>query len=221
MPPDPSVPKRAADTSDTVYQRLLAAIITGDFPPGTPLREAHLANIWGVSRTPVREAVRRAATVGLLELRPNQRPLIRTLTATDLTQLYEVRSLLELQALKSSAASIPRKELEGIARQIDKLDKRPRNQSWLAAALELDETLHMLWIRHCQNPWLRTSIDQIWIFFQIFRRIVAKDKHLAEQALGEHRDITVALLAGETKEAVRLLKKHLNGAAALARQRQI
>ena len=92
-------PKRAADLADRISERLVEAIVSHELLPGMPLREAKLAKEWGISRTPLREAIREAAAMGLLELRPNRMPVIRQLTADDVAKLYTVRETLELLAL--------------------------------------------------------------------------------------------------------------------------
>ena len=86
--PSPRRNKRKADTAKQVFQRLVEAILTGELESGIALREASLAREWNVSRTPLREAVRRAAEGGLLVLRPNQPPLIRSLDARSPTGIF-------------------------------------------------------------------------------------------------------------------------------------
>lgn len=60
--------KRAVDLTDRIFDRLVEAIVTREFPPSTTLREASIAKLWGVSRTPVRESVKKASLMGLVEI---------------------------------------------------------------------------------------------------------------------------------------------------------
>ncbi len=102
-----SVVKRRAQTAERVFQRLVEAIVTGAIPSGSPMRESSLAKQWGVSRTPMREAVRRAAEGGLLILRRNRTPLVRAFTPHDIDCLYQMREVLEILALQEAWKHIP------------------------------------------------------------------------------------------------------------------
>jgi DNA-binding GntR family transcriptional regulator len=92
--------KRPGQTADRVFHRLIEAILSGEFPSGSVAREACIARNWNISRTPLREAMRRAAESGFIVLRPNQPPLVRPLTAENARDLYALRELLELHALR-------------------------------------------------------------------------------------------------------------------------
>src|SRR5680860_530364 len=94
--------KRTGNTSDLILQKLLEAIVNRSFGPGEPIRETRLAKKWGVSRTPVREAVRSAAAMGLIELRNNQRPMVKNFGQKDLVKLTDVRIAIELLAFDRS-----------------------------------------------------------------------------------------------------------------------
>ncbi len=216
--PDSPTPRRTGDTAELIFQRLVEAIVEGSLPAGQPLRESRLASEWGVSRTPIREAVRRASALGLVALRPNQRPLVRTLMPADVQGLYEVRALLEARALELAAPRLPLSELKKLANQIDSLRKNRSTSTLLRQALAVDETLHMIWIRHCENPWLQFSLGQIWTFIRIFQHRVARGKRLAENALEEHATIVQALLEGKRSQAIQRLREHLSASASLASQ---
>ena len=206
--------KRAADTSELMFQRLVEAIVRSELPAGRPLPEARLAREWGVSRTPVREAVRRAASLGLVELRPNQRSVVRKLTSGDVEKLYIVREKLELLAF-DLAWNLIGKEAAKLAERAERLLASPgRGAAWSRAALALDEDLHRLWIDRCGNPWLTHAIDNLWLFIRILQRVVAADAACAEDALSEHADILRALVRGDRSETAKALKAHIHSASA-------
>ncbi len=87
--------RRSGQTADQIFRRLIEAILSGEFPNGSVIREARLARDWKTGRTPLREAMRRAAESGFIVLRPNQAPIVRPLTADDIRDLYELREVLE------------------------------------------------------------------------------------------------------------------------------
>lgn len=96
---------RPQSLTDRVYQTLREHVCSGRLPSGKPLQEAHLAAQLGVSRTPVREALGRLASEGLLDLQGRSLS-VPSLSERDLNDIYELRLLLELEALRQVAARI-------------------------------------------------------------------------------------------------------------------
>ncbi|MHC4886864.1 MAG: GntR family transcriptional regulator, partial [Planctomycetota bacterium] len=97
--------RRSADTSLQVERELGLMLAAGAWMPGDRVPEARIARELGVSRTPVREAVRRLVSTGVLEQEPNQAPRVRQTSPEELTQLYNLRIELEGFALEAAARS--------------------------------------------------------------------------------------------------------------------
>ena len=207
-------PKRAADTSERVFQRLVEAIVLGvELQPGQPLRESALAADWGVGRTPLREAVRRAAALGLVELRPNQRPLVLKLTQEDVGKLFTLRETLELLALDLAWERLDATTLMPLLERAKALQGKTPDAGWLRKALLHDSNLHLLSIEHCGNPWLKLTMENLWTFVRILQSVVAKSPQHAVTAFGEHQAILQALVDRDKFRARALLKEHLHSAA--------
>jgi DNA-binding GntR family transcriptional regulator len=199
---------RAGKMAGRVFNRLVEAIVTGSIPSGQPFREAQFAKRWGVSRTPMREAVRRAAEGGFVVLRRNRTPIIRSLSGQEITSLYELRELLETFAFKQAFGQIPPKciaELEALAQK----SRREDSADWIALCLRLDRRLHLSWIENCNNPWLTESLARIWNFIRILQRYMAKDADLVKQSAKEHRQILKALVSGDKQRGVEQLRRHI------------
>lgn len=212
--------QRTADTSERVFQRLVEAIALGsELQPGQPLREAALATSWGVSRTPVREAVRRAAAMGLVDLRPNQRPLVRALTREDVAKLFVVRESLELLALELAWNRLDAAILKPLQDRAKALQDRKPNARWVREALRFDSDLHRLGINYCDNPWLILSMENLWTFVRILQGIVAELPQHAVTAFEEHQAIVQALADRDKFRARALLKEHLHSAALILSER--
>ena len=212
--------KRSGDTSEALFLRLVEDIVTGVLEAGEPLREAHLATLWGVSRTPVREAVRRAAAMGLVELRPNQRPLVRRLTADDVAKLLAVRTALELLAYDLAVASLKGScQVEALWLEADSLGKATARPAWKRRAVALDESLHRLWIDACNNTWLQLALGSLWTFIRILQRIVARDTQLAVVACKEHHAILSAVRSGDFLAGRKLLAAHIQSAGNMLKKR--
>ena len=94
-----------AKTSDLLIEKLTHDISTGALLPGDQLEEAELAKQFGVSRTPIREAIRSMVNSGLLETRPRKGAIIRVLDAKELLDLFEVAAELEGMACRLAATS--------------------------------------------------------------------------------------------------------------------
>jgi len=210
--------KRSADTAEHVFQRLVEAILDGQFEGGSPLREAALAQQWNVSRTPLREAVRRAAEGGLLILRPNQAPLVRSLSIADVRALYDLREVLEVHALDMAWARLvggPAREMLALARRV-----APGTNGWQRRCLDFDLTLHHWWTDQCGNPWLKADLDRHYQFLRIFQRWVARDPVALADSHREHLLIVEAACAGDRARTRRALRTHIRQSARLVEARK-
>lgn len=101
---------------DRLVAALQARVLSGDLPSGTRLRQEALAEEFGVSRTPVREALRALQAGGLVELRPNRGALVRGLSPREIRDAYEVRAELEGLAAELAAGRIRHEQLEALHR---------------------------------------------------------------------------------------------------------
>ncbi len=98
-PPLPAEPVRGERTAEIVARRLSQAILDGDLVPGTRLREETLASVYGVSRTPIREALILLGSSGLIGFAPNRGATVLRLTVDDIAEIYHLRGLLESEAV--------------------------------------------------------------------------------------------------------------------------
>jgi DNA-binding GntR family transcriptional regulator len=199
---------RGGMTAERLFNRLVESVVSGTIPSGVPFREAYFASRWGASRTPMREAVRRAAETGFIVLRPNRPPLIRSFTPEEIYSLYELRELLETFALKRAFSRIP----AGCIRELKVLSvasERENSAQWVEDCLEFDRRLHLAWSENCQNPWLTESLGRIWNFIRILQRYMAKDVRLVRDSAREHRLILKAIAGGNRRGASRFLAQHI------------
>ncbi|MFO1447812.1 MAG: GntR family transcriptional regulator [Opitutaceae bacterium] len=211
--------KRTTEVSEEVSDRLIESIVTWKLKPGHPLREARLAKEWGVSRTPVREAVRQAAALGLVELRPNRAPLVRLLSLKDAMDLYSLREVLEVLALELAFEAIPEEKVEALCARIENLEPGLEKVASRRAAHNVDADLHQLWIAHCGNRWLQQTIDQLWTFIEILQQIVAKDETALRNSIDEHQAVLAALRLKDLTATRKALLHHLRSSAKYLRQR--
>lgn len=204
--------KRHGKTAEQVFRRLIEAILSGELPSGQAVPEARLAQEWKVGRTPLREAMRRAAESGFIVLRSNRRPVVRWLTAEDIRDLYELRGLLELHALERSWDDITPAQI----RLIMKLAAQAcpgKTSDWVKRCLNLDLALHKLWTEGCGNPWLIRDLEHHYRFLRVFQIWIARNPKEVAAAYQEHLEILNAIKAGDKPRALALLSDHISASA--------
>lgn len=109
--------KRRTNLSEQAYNQIKDAICAGRIAPGDILSESRLAEDLGMSRTPVREALRSLASEGFLEIKNGVGAYVKPLSSKDMENLYEIRCLLEMQAIKTSIYRITDQEIDDMERR--------------------------------------------------------------------------------------------------------
>jgi DNA-binding GntR family transcriptional regulator len=204
--------KRHGKTAEQIFQRLMEALLSGEFSSGSVVREALLARDWKVGRTPLREAMRRAAESGFIVLRPNQAPLVRPLAAHDIRELYELRELLELHALRLAWPHLTQKAIDSVTALAARA-KPGSTPGWPKRCLKFDLALHGLWKERCGNSWLIADLERYYRFLRIFQSWIGRDlQHLAK-SYGEHIAILEAIQRRDLAKAGALLSEHIRESA--------
>jgi DNA-binding GntR family transcriptional regulator len=202
---------RAAKTGNKAFKRLREAILAGEFPPGMLLKEMRLAREWKISRTPIREAMRHAAELGLVVLRPNQAPLVRQLNRRDIDQIYDLREVLETYALRLSWDRIGARDLRRLRVVHHRTLTSPSSRR-VNAFLKFEEVLHNLWIKNCGNAWLKRAVEQLLIFRPNVFRIFSEHPEIAEVTFHEHEQILQHMEKRNLAGATRSLQHHVRNA---------
>lgn len=207
-----------------VYDRLRAAIVEGRYPPGTRLVEQRLAEDLAVSRTPVREAVRRLESEGLVVVERNRGARVRPLTEAEVADLYEVRARLEAYAAELAAARSDAADRAAIRATADAFAEAVAgcDTDDLDAVRALDAAnarFHgslLAASRHGRIRQLVAGAVDAPLVFQALQRFTRPE--LQRSALFHHL-ISDAVSAGEGERAGRLMTEHvLQGRDALLQQ---
>ncbi len=141
----------------TVYERIKQDIVLARLHPGEPLLEENLAESLRVSRTPVREALRKLNHDGLVRIVPNKGAFVRVLTPRDIREIYEVREALESFAAGRAGVKLGEKELEGLSALAHGL-KRRRSQLGYKDLRDAWETMRQMTIASTDNERMRTIL---------------------------------------------------------------
>lgn len=205
--------KRPGNTAGRIFERLTGAILRGEFKGGQPIREARLAREWNVGRTPLREAVRRAAEAGFVVLRPNQAPVVRELSGRDIDAMYDLRAVLETHALELAWEKIGAgllERMEGWAAYAEP----DGTKDWRRRCLRFDRAFHRVWTQRSGNKWLESDLRRQHLFWSVFQSWVGQDEAELRKAYSEHVGILKAMRGGHRAKAVRELLMHIRKSAA-------
>jgi DNA-binding GntR family transcriptional regulator len=203
-----------ASKADLVHRRLRKEIQLGELAPGTPLSELSLVARTGASRTPVREALRRLAAEGLVDLVPRQGARVSRVSARSVRDLFEFRALLEPAAVRQAteaAAADPglHREFaamrEAFARTLD----QPPSTALSRSFYELADRFDWAVVGATRNEHLRRTIAELRPHTARLRNLSHLYPRRVEVSVGEHVAICDALLAGDGDGAATALAEHL------------
>jgi DNA-binding GntR family transcriptional regulator len=193
---------------------LLRGIMDGTIPPGAPLRLQDLVGQLGMSMMPIREALRRLESLGLVDIIPHRGAWVRPLTRSDLLDTYFTRMHLEGQALLAAADRMQAAELEQ-AQALLTAKRAADTRGDLAAARELHERFHFGLYAASGSAWLMRCIEPAWRNAERYRVESMRDAAHFRARDAEHSLIVDALAQRDGVQAVALLVSHLRSSAEL------
>lgn len=200
--------------ADQVHARLKEEIELGELAPGTPLSELSLVERTGASRTPVREALRRLAAEGLVDLAPRLGARVSRVSARNVRDLFEFRQLLEPMAVRQAtetAAADPavRRAFADMRAGFARIQARKPSQERSRAFYELADRFDWAIIDATRNEHLRRTIADLRPHTARLRNLSHLDPQRTDVSVGEHLAICDALLAGDADAAASLIAVHL------------
>ncbi len=202
--PGPAVRGAASSEVAGVLRR---AIVNVDLVPGTALNESDVATQFGVSRTPVREAFRTLLSEGLLDVRPQKGTFVSLLHRPDLEDALFVREALECSAA-DLAARAPVNERKVLLRIVEQ-QRMALQQGDREGSLAADEDLHRKIMELSGHASAWEVVRQARTHLERLRRLANAELGGSEEALGYHEKIAQAIVDGDAKAAVQLLRSHI------------
>jgi len=199
--------RKLRDMTWTVYSSLRDSILNGGLPPGQVLSQVQLASEYGVSRGPLREAVRMLQREGLVEAELNHRGRVSSFSIDDLEQLYAMRIVHESLALRINVPRYTRRDIENMRACLRRMDAASRQdlRQWRA----LDREFHFALVAHSGDRLIRT-IRELYDHADRYRWLyitgVPRALHIAAE---EHRHILEACVSGDSSLASGQLARHL------------
>ena len=197
--------------SDRAFDYIRKSIFDGRFGPGDKINELDISNKLGVSRGPVREAIRRMSSSGLLVFEPNSGARVVALSADKVEQLYDVREALEARAAALAAVRMTDAERATLAHTLeahslqmteDNSNTYPRGGS--------DWDFHLMILKGARNDVIwRICGDELKDMFYLLRCQHGSSPGRGRKALEEHRWVAEAIIAGNADLASLLMAQHI------------
>lgn len=198
----------ASRSADEIRETLEQHIVEGEFPDGERLDEVKLAARFGVSRTPLREALRMLAGSGLVELVPRRGAFVRHPDVVGLVEMFEVMAELEAMCGRHAARRMSPGELAelSVAARACELAMEKQDPD---AYYHRNEEFHQLIYKACGNSFLAAEARRLQKRLRPFRRMQLRARGRVQQSMREHAAILKALEAGDTELAAAALRSHV------------
>ena len=205
----------------TIVQSLLADVFQGRLRPGEHLVTQELAERFGVSHTPIREALITLAGIGIINLLPNRGAIVRRVTPHEVREVCQVRRALECEATRSACGRIDLAELHALAVELRRMIavKAKPTVRFIEEARAVDSRLHDLIADSCGNAFLAQEIARLKTLFRAFRDVAwehdgaCNDFHRLGEEGHEHLAIVEALLLGDAHAAGKAMARHIRSGA--------
>ena len=193
---------------DVVFQTLRQAILRGKLQPGERLMEIHLAQQLGVSRTPVREAIRMLEQEGLVIRIPRKGAIVAEITKSDLEDVLEVRAALEELAVKKACRNISQEQLQELKKAAGKFAASLQKEDLMACA-QADVAFHEIISAATENRRLIQILNNIREQIYRYRLENLKDKSSHANLVEEHTAICRALEERSEEKASEAVRVHI------------
>ncbi|MGC9961106.1 MAG: GntR family transcriptional regulator [Acidimicrobiales bacterium] len=205
---------RGERTADAVARRIAQSILDGELMPGTRLTEEALAARYEVSRTPIREALIALSTNGLVELTRNRGATVLQLTAADVTDVYQLRALLESEAARLAAPKVTAELADLLDKSCDRLAEL--HGAPASEQLAADTFFHYTIAAASGSARLQALIRQVSAVPEAYRSFIAYTGDDMSEAERQHRAIAAALRRHRSAQARSLMRAHVSWAGRLA-----
>ena len=203
--------------SDQIRNALTDEIASGQLPAGTALDEQHLADRFGASRTPVREALRQLAAGGLVEMRPRRGVVVTPMTPTRIMDMFETTAEIEALCVRLATYRMTPLEFSRLL-ELHESSKAFVDRSDLDAYDNFNREFHEAIYAATHNTFLAEQALAIRVRLRAFRRTQLRQSDRIAHSREEHDGILTAMAQGNGEEAGRRMRAHmLNAAVALGR----
>lgn len=194
--------------NDRIYYYIRDKIVTNQIEPGSRIHYDDFIKELGVSRTPLRDAINRLQTDGLIEVKARSGTFVSMPKAKDIIEIFDLRKALEVLAIELAFERIPRDVLETLLEECKEAEKAIEAGN-AKPFFATDRTFHRTIINYANNDRLKQMMDSLEVQIQWFGIIVTKDYHRPKKANEKHKEILQAMMEKELEKAKKLMIEHI------------
>jgi DNA-binding GntR family transcriptional regulator len=194
---------RFTTKADAVYDEIRRRILRGIFAPASPLNQDALAPELGVSVTPVREAIRRLATEGLVQVHAHRSVLVSPLNLGELSEIYDVRLQLDPHAAAVATTKASEEALARIEQMATEVSSDPLEQA------TINRAFHRAIYVESGNSLLIGILDGLWERTDRYRIMLVSSEIDVKTVLEEHLGIVAAMRSRRSREVAKLIRAHV------------
>lgn len=198
-------------TAEDAYNALHARIVSGELKPGAKLREVEIAESLGVSRTPIREALHRLESNGLLTHEPHKGAVVKQLDYQSISELYQIREVLEGTGAALAARQISEVEIGALYAMLP-LQEAAKDDAQEAS--RLNRVFHRMYCHGAHNRYLIDMLDGLDLSMALLGRSTLSLDSRKDAAIAEHRAILDAVAAKDSRAAEEAARAHIRAAHA-------
>ena len=202
-------------TRHEVTSRLLVAVFRGELPEGTRLVVQTLAKQFGVSATPVREALLEMESVGMVEFLHNCGAVVKPWGRRQVREIFHLRRIIEVEATRCACGKIDTEALKKNKAGITELLQQNQGPGWTDAAIVVDRQMHDLIDESCGNDRLMDEVRRYDVLIQAIREVAENKQEVQTQAIFEHQAIIDGLLKNEPEVAAAQMARHISNTASM------
>jgi DNA-binding GntR family transcriptional regulator len=203
-----NVLQQQRSTPDLIADALREAILRGIFQEGQSLRQDEIAAQFGVSRIPVREALRQLEAEGLVALQLNRGATVSALSPAEAQEICEIRSALETTAIQLAIPQLTESDLEKATLILDATNQTTDAARWATLNWEFHAALYT----PANRPRLLTMIKTLHVNIDRYVRLQMEKMNYLEKSQKEHYQLLDACRQRDAKAAVKVLKRHIDTA---------
>lgn len=206
-----------ATSQDAVLKSLRKMLMSGRLKAGQQIVQDTLAKRLGVSRVPLREALKVLQTEGRVIHEPNRGYFVAELNYRDLVEIYRIRTLLETEALRVGVPLATKKEIDAIARLAKEIEKIAQSHD-PAAVAAANRKFHLAILELCGQDLLMRMIVNGWDFTDNYRVLYLSVEKNRARTVNEHAKIITALRAKDATKVIKLHDAHRDHAVAALKE---
>ncbi len=198
--------ERPLTAQEAVLAEIRREILSGAWAPGTPIRQDAVASALGVSRVPVREALKILEGEGQVTYAPHKGYVVRELDADELVELYRLRELLEAEAIRHAVPKLTDRHLAEMKDAMERMESL--DASDLPALADCNREFHSVLLDAAEMPRLRHFLRLLRDAADVYRVLLYSDTGTLAQTAAEHRAIFAACSDRDTEKVIELHDQH-------------